>query len=454
MISLLFIALVLNGCAKKTETIQFLNNETSINVGDRLSLQTAVIPADANQDIVLKSSDEGIAIVNGQELLAVADGTVTITALQDNVVYGSFTISINPVLATDIKFSQESLELGIGRSVEILADLIPINTTNRNITYASSDSSIAKVDGNSVTAISAGSAIITAAHASGLTADLAINVIPVLPDVIEISGASSLQINSSDTLSVDFSPVDVTDRNITWSSSDKKILSVKNGVLFANKIGTAVVTATHTSGIIAAKEVEVTPIPAQKVSLSSNSGGIVYAKESLTLTAKIFPDDTTDKTLTWSSDNPSIASVKNGKVTGVSAGTTSIRATTINQIEAVFNVTVKSSTQNMKVTVSAYSSDYNHVGNEWGEYFSVNRSPVRSGSVVSVTRNKKISVYTEIWEDDSIPDVGSASYSFNVKTDYFESGFTITQTINVRENRGRYSGNVATWSVEYTFTPT
>ena len=107
----------------------------------------------------------------------------------------------------------------------------------------------------------------------------------------------------------------------------------------------------------------------------------------------------------------------------------------------------------MIVTVTSNCFDYNHVGNEWGELFSVNGYQISSGAIVDVSINKTVKVFTQIVEYDSIPDIGQGSYSFTIKKDYFENGFYITQTIYVKENRGRYSGNIATWTVKYDFKP-
>ena len=63
--------------------------------------------------------------------------------------------------------------------------------------------------------------------------------------------------------------------------------------------------------------------------------------QNITLSATITPDNTTDKTVTWSSSAPTIASVDtNGKVTALAVGTATITATTSNGITATCTVTV------------------------------------------------------------------------------------------------------------------
>ena len=88
---------------------------------------------------------------------------------------------------------------------------------------------------------------------------------------------------------------------------------------------------------------EDTEVVATGISVSPTS---VKLKEGETsqLTATITPNETTNKGITWSSDNSGVATVSNGLVRGVSAGTTIIRAKTTDgsNREATCNVTVES----------------------------------------------------------------------------------------------------------------
>lgn len=73
--------------------------------------------------------------------------------------------------------------------------------------------------------------------------------------------------------------------------------------------------------------VQDTTVHAASVTVTQTTA-VVDATKTVTLTAIVKPDNTTDKTVTWSSDNTKIATVANGVVTGVAAGTAHITATT------------------------------------------------------------------------------------------------------------------------------
>lgn len=171
---------------------------------------------------------------------------------------------------------------------------------------------------------------------------------------------------SSDTLTVSFTPSDTTDdRTITWSSSNSKIVSVtpdattQQCTITALSTGEATITAKSTNGKTAQCKIRV-EAPIYSLTLtnlnaesdSPSTSTTIYVGKNLTLTADYMPKDTTsDTTIVWSSSNPSVASVANGRVTAHSRGTARISAT-IAGITASYEIIVES----CKVTF--LSADY------------------------------------------------------------------------------------------------
>ena len=88
------------------------------------------------------------------------------------------------------------------------------------------------------------------------------------------------------------------------------------------------------------------------VTLSQSEAAMTVGGETLTLTATVAPDDATDKTVTWTSSDPTIATVANGVVTAVAAGTATITATATNGTDD----TADDKTATCAVTVTAPAS--------------------------------------------------------------------------------------------------
>lgn len=126
-----------------------------------------------------------------------------------------------------------------------------------------------------------------------------------------------------------YDPADTTDNKaVTWESSDKSVATVDaNGKVTALKDGSATITAkvgklTATCALTV-QEKKLTGISLDKTALELSKG-----QSSEALKVIYTPADTTDdKTVTWSSADEKIATVKNGVVTAKATGTTKITAT-------------------------------------------------------------------------------------------------------------------------------
>ena len=119
-------------------------------------------------------------------------------------------------------------------------------------------------------------------------------------------------------------PENTTDKTIQWSSSDETVATVKEGLVTTLKVGQTNIKATC-GNKSATCVVNVTPIEVEEVTLNKKDFSL-KAGETVTLTATVKPDDATDKTVTWSTSDASVATVENGVVTAKKVGTATITA--------------------------------------------------------------------------------------------------------------------------------
>ena len=135
----------------------------------------------------------------------------------------------------------------------------------------------------------------------------------------------------TDTLTATVEPNNATNRNVTWSSDNPSVATVNNGVVSAVSEGTATITVTaqgdSTKSASCTVTVTAAAVPVTGVTLNKTSTSL-YVGDTETLTATVAPDNATDKTVTWTSSNPSVATVENGVVTAVAPGTAVITVTT------------------------------------------------------------------------------------------------------------------------------
>mgnify|MGYP001622862656 CR=1 FL=1 len=131
----------------------------------------------------------------------------------------------------------------------------------------------------------------------------------------------SLMTGGTQTLTAALHPADAS-ASFVWESSDNTIVTVENGTVTAVKAGTATVTVTSgnssASCVVTVTDPVVTSVRLDKTELSLTVGG------SATLTATYEPADAVNTEMSWLSSNTAVATVENGTVTAVSAGTATI----------------------------------------------------------------------------------------------------------------------------------
>ncbi|SHJ21432.1 PKD domain-containing protein [Pseudozobellia thermophila] len=175
-------------------------------------------------------------------------------------------------------------------------------------------------------------------------------------NVVDFIEVISITLSSQDTIKMKlgdeippaftFDPPNATDQEVTVVSSDPDVVFIdENNVCIAVGLGTAVVTVTSISNPDARDTVTVEVIPPDRVpvtgiSVSQAAPGATGAQRQLVAT--VLPENATDPSVTWSSGDDTIATVDgNGILTGLSAGTVTITATSVSDPEISGSVLVE-----------------------------------------------------------------------------------------------------------------
>ena len=162
--------------------------ELSLTEGNTAQLTATVKPDDAtNKNVTWSSDDTSVATVDATgQVTAVSAGTATITVTTVDGGYKDTcqvteTAALVPV--SGVTLNKDSLALGVGDTETLTATVAPANATNQNVTWASSDPSVATVDAaGKVTAVAPGTATITATTVDGgKTAACTVTVRPDIP---------------------------------------------------------------------------------------------------------------------------------------------------------------------------------------------------------------------------------------------------------------------------------
>lgn len=312
-----------------------------LEIGDTVNMMVKYIPSDTTdaRDVIWSSSNESVASVDKNGVVtAVGGGKAVITALLAANENMKAECEVRVIThTTGITIEPGNIELIKGETSDPLTVVFEPEDTDdsREVIWTSDDTSVATVDlKGCITGVSEGTAVITATTAEGgLKASCTVTVseIHVQDAVLADSNPSVLYVGQRHIIDVVVTPENTTDEiSYTYASSDETVADVdSNGAVEALKAGNAEITITVTADEFT-KEL-VYKLEIQDIALD----GIAFREEVTPLEAGqtaqleiIFnPDNTTvDKTVVWNSSDVSVASIEDGLVKALKAGTTVISA--------------------------------------------------------------------------------------------------------------------------------
>lgn len=309
--------------AASTENLSPIFNVTlnqdkaSLPVGATLQLTASTSghesEAAANPPQITWSSDHpDVASVSSQGLvtaLKMGSARITVTAVldtEDHTYTASFPCTVT--VANTISLNKKKLSLYTTQTAQLKAVTAPAG----KVTWHSSNTAVVSVNTKGkLSPKKAGSATITAS-ANGVSA--VCNVTVKAPS-LSLASSKTIYLKNPEKLKVTVRPKGT----VTWKSSNKKIATVSTkGKVTPKKTGSVTITASC-NGIKKSCKINVKE-PSVKLSAKNI---LVFAENNYDLDASAHPSSE----LSYRSSNPKVAKIsKDGKVTGVHSGTTTITA--------------------------------------------------------------------------------------------------------------------------------
>lgn len=312
-------------------SIELDQTSATITVGATLSLTATVGPKDAtDKTVTWMSSNPAVATVTDDGLVvAESVGTAIITATAGDQ-KATCRVSVQPISVTSITLEPTECSVLVGATLQLSATVLPENASSKNITWRSSDSRIATVSlSGIVTGVAVGSCQITA-ECGDKEAVCDVTVLPVsVTSIILSQRTGTIAVGATLSLRATVQPDNASDKSVVWSSSDETVATVsQSGVVRGVSVGSCTIYAESGEVFgscaitVQSNIIEVSSVSLNKTSLSLTEG------ETETLTATVLPNNATDKSITWTSDDTSVATVsQEGLVTAAGAGTCVITAT-------------------------------------------------------------------------------------------------------------------------------
>lgn len=238
------------------EKISIANFDAEISINNEYNIAPEFTPTNATNKAftITVTSNDGKAIdwvtVNGTTIKATDEGTfkLTVTSKSNAKLKDTKTITAKPIEITGISITTTET-LYVGRTISLSPTFTPENASYKNVSWTSSDETIATVDKfGVVTGIKTGKTTITVQSEknSNIKAELEIEVKPVLPTKMTLKANSlSAQAGGACTIATVFEPLDTTDKSVTYESSDPTNFTVSDSGIVsvgASASGTATIT--------------------------------------------------------------------------------------------------------------------------------------------------------------------------------------------------------------------
>ena len=224
-------------------------------------------------------------------------------------------VTTERALIEQIILDKTSIELYAGDTDFISATVLPTFASTKDIQWSSSNPEIVAINQfGQITAIAPGLATITASavDGSGVSSNCIVTVKGIPVSQISLNRSSiALKASETEQLVATVLPANAFDKSLIWISEDALVAKVdETGLIMGVGVGETIIVVKSVSNpdVTASCDVTVLPTPVSSIIVNPESVELKVG-ETASIKSTVLPEIATDKTLTWTSDNPVIATV-------------------------------------------------------------------------------------------------------------------------------------------------
>lgn len=341
------------------------NVEASMSL-ESYQLSYTILPEGdgVNRNVTWTSSNTNVITVDSNGLVTfVAPGTATIVCQTEDQGSGDgnnpldtcqFTIN-QPVSSVRVDYTDITLK--IGETFRLTAEVMPEDATNKELWWSTSNADVVTVDETGlVSAVGSGNATIIVQSADSGVIDVCnVSVYQPVETVTLNTHEMTVKKGTIFWLNAVAGPEGAMNKTIIWTSSDTSIATVdETGMVTAVNPGECSIIATSQDTGVTDKCKVIVTEPVTGIYLNATEATL-YTGEKFVIIPTVEPVDASDKSVTYLSSDPEVASVDtNGIVTGMKGGSAIILVTTVERgLVASMKITVYEFVTGIKINNSS-----------------------------------------------------------------------------------------------------
>ena len=329
----------------ETPSIKVNNAPTTLGIGENITLNYSWNNTLKNTREIISSNEQVVKVVGRDTLEAISEGEARITVKTDNA-ETSFTVKVKPILATSIEITNITDRLQLDTEYQFKYNVKPDNTTDKTVTWKSSNPDIAVVDDESgkIETKTVGDVVITCATSNGIKKDIPIKVYEVFPQSIETNldkfniKTLDIECTKSYRLNVSILPDNANNKTYRLYVENNNIAQITNTntIRGLNDGDTNIIIRTH-NGITKTIPLHIYHIPTTNIKLDQSSIESILSTSKITvidtdqvlnINYEITPQNATYQDITWQSSNDEIINPNDNKLEVIGTGSVELTAYT------------------------------------------------------------------------------------------------------------------------------